>query len=284
MRFSEDRIETLTCSDGTEREIHVWEPKKPRAIFLTIHGGLDHGGAYCFPALYFKEYEMATAALDQHGHDKKEKVYIPNFEVFLDDLERMIDWVKKQFPGIPVFILSHSMGALISTHFGIRRWNQEPLIKGFIISSPYFVNAIKAPWIMYKLAGILSALTPKMAVPIEDLVVHVTHDEAIYNRHRVDERDHIKAHKASARFANELLKAQRWIPGNIAEWKHPLLAIIAGDDKVADSISSRQLLGQIKPGLVTELYYPDNYHENFNECNRDEVFGEIVKWVRPHIS
>jgi len=284
MRFSEDRIEKLTCSDGIQRKIHVWEPKEPRAIFIALHGGLDHGGAYCIPALYFKEYDIATVAHDQHGHDKKEKVYIPKFEVYLDDLERIIDWVKKHFFGIPVFILSHSMGALISTHFVIRRWKQEPLIKGFIMSSPYYVNAVKAPRIMYKLAGILSVLAPRMTVPIEDLVVHVTHDKMIYRRHREDEQDHIKANKASARFANELLKAQRWIPGNIEQWNHPLLAIVAGDDKVANPIESRQLLKQIKPGLVTELYYPDNYHENFNELNRDEVFGEILKWAEPHIS
>ena len=64
----------------------------------------------------------------------------------------------------------------------------------------------------------------------------------------------------------------------------PLLAIVAGDDRIADANAARQLLGQIEPDLITELYYPDNYHENFNELNRDEIFGEIVKWVEPRIS
>lgn len=284
MRFSEDRIEKLTCSDGIQREIHIWEPEKPLAVFLTIHGGMDHGGNYILPALYFRKYNMATVAHDQQGHDKQEKVYIPRFEVFLDDVELMIEWVKEHFSGLPIFILSHSMGGLVAIHYGIRRWKDEPLIKGFIMSSPYFVNAVKAPWIVYKMAGLLSALFPKMTVPIEDLVVHVTHDEAIYKRHREDERDHIMAHKASARFANELLKAQRWIPGNITKWNHSLLAITAGDDKIANTVEVRQLLNKINPDLVTELYYPNNYHENFNELNRNEVFGEIVKWVELHIS
>jgi len=283
MRFSEDRIEKLTCSDGVQRDIHIWEPEKPRAVFLTIHGGMDHGGNYILPALYFKENQMATVAHDQHGHNKQKKVYIPRFEVFLDDMELMVDWVKKHYPGLPIFILSHSMGGLVATHFGIRRLKEEPLIKGFIMSAPYYVNAVKAPWIMYKLAGLLSFLAPKMTIPIEDILPNVTHDEEIYKRHREDERDGIMANQASARFASELLKAQAWIPKNIARWDQPLLTIVAGNDLVANATEGQSLLRQIDSELVTELYYPDNFHENFNELNRNEIFARIVEWVEPRI-
>ena len=283
MRFSEDRIEQLNCSDGIQRDIHIWEPEKPRGVFLTVHGGMDHGGNYMNPGLYMKEQGFGTVAHDQHGHDKKRKVYIPRFDVFLDDLELMLEWTKKEYPDIPIFILSHSMGALITAHFGIRRFQGDPLVKGFISSSPYFVNAVETPKIVKKLAGLLSALTPKMAVPIEDILVHCTHDKEIYNRYRQDEKDGIMAEKVSARFASELLKAQSWIPDHIAGWNHPLLAIIAGDDKVADAPAAQRLLKKIDPALLTEIYYPDNYHENFNELNREEVFARIVEWCEPRI-
>jgi len=278
MRFSEDRIEKLSCSDGKMRDIHIWEPEAPRAVFLTIHGGMDHGGNYVLPALYLKKHGFATVAHDQHGHDRQRKVYIPSFEVFLDDLELMLDWVKESYPGLPFFILSHSMGGLIATHFGIRRFAGDPLFRGFITSSPYYVNAIKTAEIVKKMAGLLSVLTPRMAVPIEDLLPNVTHDEAIYKRHREDEKDGIMAAKASARFASELLKAQAWIPSHIAEWKYPMLVIVAGDDKLADSGATLELLKKIEPGMVDQIVYPDNYHENFNEVNRDEVFARIVEW------
>jgi alpha-beta hydrolase superfamily lysophospholipase len=283
MRFSEDRIEKLKCSDGILRDIHIWEPQNPGAVFLTVHGGMDHGGNYMNPGLYMKEKGFATVAHDQQGHDKKRKVHITRFEVFLDDLELMLEWVKNSYPGIPIFILSHSMGALITTHFGIRRFKGDPLVKGFISSSPYFVNAIRTPKIVEKLAGVLAVLTPKMAVPIEDILVNCTHDMEIYNRYRQDEKDGIMAEKVSARFAFELLKAQAWIPDHIAAWNHPLLVIVAGDDKVADSSATRTLVKEIDPGLLTELYYPDNYHENFNEINREEVFAAIVEWCEPRI-
>ncbi|MFO7671380.1 MAG: alpha/beta fold hydrolase [Bacteroidales bacterium] len=284
MRFSESRIEKLLCNDGKKRSIHIWEPEAPTMVFLTVHGGMDHGGNYGLPALYFKEHGIATVALDQQGHDHHgpdhpTKVIISRFKVFLDDLDLMVSWVKENYPALPIYILAHSMGGLIVTHYGIERLDEDPLIRGFIVSSPYYVNAIKTPAIMMKLAGVLSVLAPKMTVPIEDLLPNVTRDQAIYERHRKDEADGIMATHASARFAGELLKAQAWVPGNIARWKHPILIIVAGADKVADSASTRSLVSLIKPGLVTELYYPENYHENFNELNRNEIFAKIVEWV-----
>lgn len=284
MRYSENRLEKLLCTDGKKRNIHIWEPEQPARIFLTIHGGMDHGGNYGLPALYFRDHGIATVALDQHGHDHRgpdhpTKVIISRFDVFLDDTDLMLAWVKAQYPGLPIYILAHSMGSLIATHYGIKRLEEDPLIKGFILSSPYYVNAIKTPAYLLKLAGVLSALAPKMTVPIEDILPNVTRDEEIYKRHRKDEADGIMAAHASARFAGELLKAQAWVPANIKRWKHPLLLIVAGDDKLADSAATRALCSLIKPGLVKELYYPENYHENFNELNREEIFARIVEWV-----
>lgn len=284
MRFSENRIEKLQCSDGKKRKIHIWEPEQPSQIFLTIHGGMDHGGNYGLPALFFKEHGIATVALDQHGHDHHgpdhpTKVIISRFGVFLDDMDLMLAWVKAEYPGLPIYILAHSMGSLIATHYGIERLQEDPLVKGFILSSPYYVNVVKTPAYMLKVAGLLSALAPKMTIPIEDILPNVTRDQEIYERHRKDEADGIMATHASARFAAELLRAQAWIPANIERWKHPMLLIVAGDDKLADSAATRALTALIEPGLVKELYYPENYHENFNELNREEIFALIVEWV-----
>ena len=283
MRFSEDRIEKLSCSDGIQRNIHIWEPHKPRAVFLTVHGGMDHGGNYVTPALYLREKGFATVAHDQHGHDMKRKVYIPRFDVFLDDLELMLEWVKRNYVGVPVFFLSHSMGGLIIAHYGLKRFKGDALVKGFITSSPYWANAIKTPKIVEKLAGVLAVLTPKMKVPIEDVRDHVTHDKEIMKRQSEDEKDGVMASGASARFAAELLKAQAWIPDHIAAWNHPMLVIVAGDDKLADSSATKELLKKVEPEFLTEIWYPENYHENFNELNREEVFARIVEWCEPRI-
>lgn len=283
MRFSEDRIEKLTCSDGIKRDIHIWEHKDPKAIFLTLHGLMDHGGNYMNPGIYMKEKGYALVAHDQHGHDMKRLAHVPRFDVFLDDLELILEWVKEHYPGVPIFMMGNSMGGLILTHFGIRVYKEDPLVKGFILSAPGYENSLKTSKFLIAMAKLLSKIAPGKAVPVEDLRPHVTRDEAEYTRMREDERDGIQATKMSARMGAEFLKAQDWVPEHIGEWKYPMLAIIPGDDKLINSAVSRELLSRIDEGLLTELLYPENYHESFNELNREEVFAAILKWCEPRI-
>jgi alpha-beta hydrolase superfamily lysophospholipase len=283
MRFSEDRIEKLTCSDGIRRDIHIWEHETPKAIFLTLHGLMDHGGNYMNPGIYLKANGFALVAHDQQGHDRKRKAHILKFDTFLDDLQLMLAWVKENYPGIPIFIMGHSMGGLIVTHFGIRQFKEDSMVKGFILSAPGYENSVKTSKFLIAVAKILSVVAPGMEVPIEDLRLHVTRDEAEYERMRADERDGIQATKLSARMGAEFLKAQEWVPEHIAEWKHPMLAIVPGDDKLINSELTRELLQKINKDLVTELFYPENKHESFNEINREEVFSRIVEWCEPRI-
>lgn len=283
-RFSEDRIIPLAYKDGQTRSIHIWESEYPEIIFLSIHGGMAHGGDFVTPARYFKEHGIVTVAPDLHGHDNSQKVYIPRFRVFLDDLDQVIEWTKKQYPDLPIFIMGHSVGALIGTHYGLIHSEADEWIKGYIFSSPYYVNAIKTPPYLFKVAGILSALLPKIAVPIEDITDHLTHDKSIIDRHRKDEADHIRAVKASARFANELLKAQYYIPGHIENWKHPLYCVVAGNDRLTNADATLQYLEKIDKSLVKINFVGINFHENFNELNREEIFEDILKWIKSRIA
>ena len=189
MRFSEDKLDMLRCSDGKERKIHVWEPTKSRMVFLAVHGGMAHAGDYVTPALWFKQHDIATVSFDMHGHDKQKKVYVPSFQVFLDDLKLFVAWAIKQYPDTSLVMLGHSMGGLILTHYGLNNPELPEQIKGFVFSSPYYGNAIKTPPVLVKIAGLLSKLLPRMAVPIEDIKSYLTHDEAIMLRHHEDERE-----------------------------------------------------------------------------------------------
>ncbi|MFT7588703.1 MAG: lysophospholipase [Limisphaerales bacterium] len=283
MRFSQDRVEKLNCSDGVKRDIHIWEPQNPKALILAIHGGLAHGGDYLTPALWFKQHGFATISWDQNGHDKKERVFIPSFEVFLDDVELMLNWLKGHFGDLPIIIMGHSMGALIATHFGLRRWKNDEQIKGFVFSSPYYVNAIKTPALLVKLAGVLSSLTPNLKVPLDDFTDFLTHDKAITARHREDESDHIRATSVSARFGNELLKAQEYISRNIARWDHPTFIVIAGSDKLADAEGSKKMAAQMNQEKLTLQFRPDNYHENFNELDREAIYADVLTWIEQKI-
>ncbi len=253
MRFSEDKMASLRCSDGVERPIHIWqppEPRPPRAVILAIHGGMAHAGDYVTPALTFRQHGIATVSFDMVGHDGKRKVDIPSFAAFLDDEELFLAWVKQAYPGVPVFVMGHSMGGLIATHLGLRRFAGDPAIKGFIISSPYYVNAIPVPKVLQMLSGWLARRFPTMKVPLGNLTMLLTHDQGITARHFQDERDGIRASAATVRFAHALTLAQKELAGGLSGWSFPLFAVVAGDDKLADSRATESMLRSVPDGLL----------------------------------
>jgi alpha-beta hydrolase superfamily lysophospholipase len=284
MRFSEDRLATLDCGPQAKRQIHIWEPSTPpRAVILAIHGGLAHGGDYVTPALYFRAHGITTVAYDLCGHQNARRVDIPGFQVFLDDSVTCLQWVKQQWPGVPVFIMGHSMGALIATHLALGAFAAESAIKGFILSSPYYVNALKVSPVLLALAGVLGAIAPRMKVPLEPMTDVLTHDAAITARHHADERDGIRASECTVRFGNALQGAQAGLAARMSGWRHPLFAVVAGDDKLADARASEAMLRTIDPSLLTLQIQPHNYHENFNEVNREQIFADILAWTEARI-
>ena len=95
MRFSEDKLAMLLCSDKVERPIHIWSPAQPKAVILAFHGGLAHAGDYVTPALYFKGKGVATVSFDMCGHDGKKRVDITDF-ADTDDARATLQRLRQQ--------------------------------------------------------------------------------------------------------------------------------------------------------------------------------------------
>ncbi|UMR32620.1 lysophospholipase [Massilia sp. MB5] len=279
MRFSEDRIAQFKGRGGVERKVHVWEPAQPHAVILALHGGMAHAGDYVTPARYFRQYGFATVSFDMCGHENARRVDIPDFDIFLDEAELFLHWVRLHYHGLPVFIMGHSMGALIATRLGLERLQRDETVKGFILSSPYYVNAIKVPGILVALSGLIAAVMPTMKVPLESLTDKLTHDKTITERHYADERDNIRATEITARFGYALQQAQKGLVEQMPTWRFPVYAVVAGDDKLANADASEAMLKTIDGKLLDYHRHPANYHENFNETNRDAIFADILRWM-----
>lgn len=285
MRFSETRLATLDCGPQAQRQIHIWEPgTPPRAVLLALHGGMAHAGDYVTPALYFRQHGIATVSYDMCGHERQRRVDIPGFQIFLEEGRLFLQWVQREYPGVPVFVMGHSMGALIATHLGLGYFADAAAVQGFILSSPYYVNAIKVSPVLLALSGVLGALAPRMKVPLAPLTDKLTHDAAITARHYADEKDDIRATEITVRFGNALQGAQAGLAARMPAWRKPVFAVIAGDDKLADARASEAMLRSIDASLLTLQIQPHNYHENFNEVNREQIFADILAWLEARLA
>ncbi|MGM0418138.1 MAG: alpha/beta fold hydrolase [Thermodesulfobacteriota bacterium] len=288
MEFNETSHEIFKTSDNVNLLIRSWLPDDdPKAVILAIHGGMAHGGDYVTPALYFKDKNIATFAPDLrwHGtypkHNKNGKVvfHINSYNQYAQDIHEIYTKIKKRYPDKPIFIMSHSNGSLISLYYGLTI-GQNSEIAGYIVSSPWLSNKVQVPLYLKAASKIIAKVMPGFAIEPEPLTEHLTHDKDITKRHYADENSGLRATKVSAKLGVESEKTQKFVLDNIAKWdKFPVYAFIAGNDYLADPDVSEAALKRIPGNLVKIKRYNKNFHENYNEINRDEIFDNISRWM-----
>ena len=289
MNFSETKTEIFQADEKTKLLIYEWLPEKnAKAVMLGIHGGMAHGGDWITPALYFKEKGVATYAPDLRWHgtypkyNENGKVFfhVNSYDEYVDDIHKLYSWVKERHPKVPIFIICHSNGALIALKYGLILAKKTD-IKGFIVSSPWLVNRVKIPAALKTIAKLIAEIYPTFAVKAPALTDVLTHDEKITARHHQDEKLGLRGTMASAKLGVESEKTQAWVLENMKTWERfPMFAVLAGDDQLADPQSSKNALNSIPSNLLTLIVHEKNYHENFNEVNRNETFGAIGTWMQ----
>ena len=289
MSFSESSETLLEVDPKTKLLVRKWLPDQQiKTIFLAIHGGLAHCGDWVTPALYFKKKGYATLAFDLRYHGtyakyNKGKVFghIDSFDTYISDVQVFYESITKEYPNIPIFVLAHSLGALIALKYGLTKALSDKNIKGFVLSSPWLENKVKVSPVLVSMSSILAKIRPTFAIKPEPITDHLTHDEQIYKRHLADEQAGLRGIKVSAKFGQESFKTQKWVLNNIDQWTtFPLFAVISGDDYLAEPAVSENALHKIPKNLLTLIKYEKNYHENFNELNREETFAKIEEWIQ----
>ena len=263
-----------------DRPIRIWQAGTTKAVLLGIHGGMSHSGDYETVGSFFRQHEVTTISFDLHGHGTRQLIDIPSFEVFTDDVVDMLEWVRQHYPTTPLFIVGHSMGALIATHLALSNKLAPYSVSGIVLSSPYYANAIPVPAWMIPLSRWLSRLLPTAKVPMEDLTPWLTHDREITERHVADSLLQRRGSFASMRFGRCLLDAQAALHNDLSGWRLPVFAVVAGDDRLADASVSLAMLRTIPPQLLDLHEFTQNFHENFNEINRDAIFAAMLTWMR----
>lgn len=279
LSYQEDQAFKLALSDG-ERTVRIWQAGTTDMLLLGIHGGMSHSGDYETVGCYFREHGVTTISFDLCGHGSNKLIDIPGFDVFIEDVVRMLDWVRARYPQTPLFIVGHSMGALIASHLVLSNRLTPYSVSGIVLSSPYYANAIPVPPWMIPLSRWLAKLFPTAKVPMEDLTRWLTHDREITERHIADTLLQRRGSDASMRFGRSLLDAQAALNNDLSQWNLPVFAVVAGDDRLANAAVGMQLLRTIPAALLELHRYEQNYHENFNELNRQEIFAAMLHWMR----
>lgn len=152
-------IEYGKARNGDSMLARVWKPRqKPKAVLLMNHGIAEHTGRYGNVGGRFAENGFYTIAWDMRGHGRSggRRNHIEKFSFFLDDVEDQITRAKNL--DLPLVLLGHSLGGLISTKYCSERHRPQPDL--LVLSAPGF-DAHVPQWQRF-IVGKLAQLAPKL--------------------------------------------------------------------------------------------------------------------------
>jgi acylglycerol lipase len=124
--------EFFESADGTRLFLRSWLPEgAPRGVVALCHGFNAHSGQYGWVAEQLVEQGYAVYAPDLRGRGESEgeRFYVEDVADYVSDLSKAIAIAKSRHPGLPVFLLGHSAGGVVSCTYVL---DNQAELAGFI--------------------------------------------------------------------------------------------------------------------------------------------------------
>ena len=257
-----------------------WLPDgKPKAVPLVAHGVAEHSGRYKNLVNYFVPKGYAVYAFDYRGHGKSEgmRSYVDRFSDYLADLKTFFDIVRKEHRDAKIFLVGHSMGPTIAVPYAVEH-QQE--LAGMITSGASLVASPTVSPALLAIAGIISALAPKMGVSVLDAST-ISRDKAVVDAYVNDPL--VFRGKIPARTGAELAKMWKTLPEEMSKIKLPVLIMHGSADQLCDPAGSKLLYERVGSKDKTLKLYKGFYHEIFNEPEHKQVMADVETWLKKHL-
>lgn len=270
----------LRAADGVRLYYSSWLADSPRAVLLVSHGHGEHGGRYAELARHLAERGVTVHAIDHRGHGRSGGLrgHVDRFGEFVADLEQ---WrgalTAKLAPGLPVFLLGHSLGGLIA----IRHLQTHPGagLRGAILSAPLLGIAVRAARWKVALSGLFSRILPRLPFGNELDPSMLSTAPGYVDAFRADKLLHPTITPRLYTEINAAMAASFAQPDSI---RLPLLVLApTGDRVVAPEAVAR--FASACPGEVEVKRYEGFQHEALNEAERHRVIADVAAWLNARI-
>ncbi|MFR9753199.1 alpha/beta hydrolase [Nocardia sp. 004] len=261
----------------------VWRAWLPtgtvRGVIDLVHGVAEHSGRYAHVGQRLATQGFAVYALDHIGHGKSTggKANIGSMEGSADNVATMLSIAEGKHPGVPRFLVAHSLGSLITLYLATR----APIdVSGIVLSAPPLDIPVGNP-VQRLLAPILSKLVPDLGMLKLDSS-QISRDPAVVSAYDNDPLVYRGA--LPVRTGAEVLAATDLVKKRLATLTAPLLVLHGTADAVAAPSSSDIVERGVGSKDLTVLRYEGLYHEVFNEPEQDKVLGDVVGWLEKHLT
>jgi alpha-beta hydrolase superfamily lysophospholipase len=297
---------SLQSPDGTPIHVHRWVPDgEVRGAVQIVHGVAEHGARHAHVAEALNARGYAVYASDHRGHgltaESEDDLGFfaedRGWARVLDDLYRLNRRIVDDHPGVPVYLLGHSMGSVLAQQY---LFTFPATVQGLVLS-----GVVRPLGALLETGAALARAEIKREGPrgrselLNAMVFgaynrtfapnrtefdHLSRDPAVVDAYVADPR-------CGFRLTNRLwldffsgLRVVAQVERLESVPRDTPIYLFAGDeDPVGDTGKAMQrlLAAFEQAGLhqVESRLYPGGRHEMLNEINRDAVIEDLADWL-----
>ena len=245
-----------------------------KATIIITHGIAEHSGRYQEITEILNKEGFSVVRYDVRGHGQSQgkRGALKSFHQMIDDLHELVIEEKKN-SDLKVFLICHSMGGLIVNMYGVKYHDIDGIISSAAPS--YFIKDVLPFRIIgYKWLGFLSKKTNFADNQLSRI-------KAVEEAYINDPLNLKKFHFSLA--GNMFVSGVRYLNKNIKFQQTPILILHGGADKIVPAEFSKRLMEMIPHDQKELIIYKDNYHEIFNDLDREIVFADVIRWLKEKI-
>lgn len=268
--------------DGFSLFTQTWSPDSgvtAKGVIILIHGLGEHSGRYGHVARYFTDRGYIVVAPDHRGHGRsqgKALGYFDRFSRIVDDVHELVKSLPSASRGLPLYVLGHSMGGLVSLHYVIR---YTPRISGLITSAALLDAGEGINPLVTGLLKQVGNVAPKLGLLKLDSST-ISRDPKVVAAYDGD--PFVFRGKISARVGVELTAAVEYAKQNLSKIDRPALIMHGGADRLVKPQCAQIIYDGISSKDKTIKIYDGLYHEILNEPEQVRVMDDVYDWLKAH--
>jgi len=288
---SDARTTSFTSpADGLALRAHRWDdlPGPARGVVQIAHGLAEHAQRYARLAAALNAAGFLVAANDHRGHGSSVDADVPlggfgaaGAAGLFADVARHGELLREEFPGLPLFLIAHSMGSMAAQNVLLEH---PQLYSGVVLSGSTALDGF-TDIVLHLPADQPGLAAFNAGFPHRTGFEWLSRDEAEVDAYVADPLCGFPTEDAimAGILATGPATADP-APLGAANPDLPLLVVSGDADPVggpAGHLVERLAERYRAAGLtdVTLQLYPQARHEVFNETNRDEITGFVTGWL-----
>lgn len=254
-----------------------------KARMVIVHGLGEHSGRYLELADHLAALGISLWILDLRGHGQSggKRGHVDSFDDYARDVGDILDQARIEDAGkVPMFLLGHSMGGLVSILTALQHQDQ---LDGLVLSSPAVGVAAHLP--IYKKVALrcLARVAPRLGINNELDPKHVSRDPVTVKRYMADPLVH---DRVSTNWYVQFMAAIEQVFNHSAELQLPTLIQAAGDDRLVSTKAVEHFFEKLVMPDRQLTVYQDLFHEIYNETEseRQTVIAALTAWLQNRIA